>query len=152
MKILALDLSLNETGWAINLSTYGHLKPNRSLPQYRRIDCNLNAILELIRAHNVELVAIEDGAGVPSRKTGLILAEQQGVIKWNLLKLGLPVCVVGITAIKKFLTGDGSASKADMIRGVQAKYGVITSNDNEADAIALLKFVEAQKGIAVIEK
>jgi Holliday junction resolvasome RuvABC endonuclease subunit len=66
--------------------------------------------------------------------------------------MGLSVCTVPISAIKKFITGDGTAKKADVIAGVAVKYGVITENDNEADAIALLKFVEAQKGVVVIEK
>ena len=57
---------------------------------------------------------------------------------------GLPCSGVGVGTIKKFWTGNGSATKQMMIAEAN-KQGFDTDNDNEADAIALLHYVLANK-------
>lgn len=60
------------------------------------------------------------------------------------------VCVgVGVKTIKKWITGNGNAKKQDVINSVNEKskgnFGIITDN-NQADALALLGYACAQKG------
>jgi Holliday junction resolvasome RuvABC endonuclease subunit len=50
---------------------------------------------------------------------------------------GIPYEGVGVGTIKKHVTGNGAASKAAMIAAAR-KYGFDPSDDNEADAIALM--------------
>lgn len=51
----------------------------------------------------------------------------------------IPYQGVPVGTIKKFLTGRGNASKAEMIREVRMS-GYYPKDDNEADALALLRF------------
>lgn len=53
----------------------------------------------------------------------------------------IPYAGVGVQKIKKFVTGKGNAGKDAVIHAVQ-KFGFSPADDNEADAIALLLYVE----------
>lgn len=51
--------------------------------------------------------------------------------------------IVAPAQLKTFVTGNHRASKADMIVGVKQKWGVNTTNDNNADACGLARIAEA---------
>ena len=51
---------------------------------------------------------------------------------------GIEHTKVHSATLKKSATGSGRASKADVIQAMQARWGVVVSDDNEADALALL--------------
>lgn len=55
---------------------------------------------------------------------------------------GIPYQGVAVGTIKKFITGKGNAKKDAMIRAVQ-ELGHNPTDDNEADAIALLRYALA---------
>ncbi len=58
----------------------------------------------------------------------------------------IPYQSVPVGTIKKFLTGNGNASKEEMIQSVQA-LGHQPVDDNEADALALLYWAKAQENL-----
>jgi Holliday junction resolvasome RuvABC endonuclease subunit len=64
----------------------------------------------------------------------------------------IPYIGVPVGTIKKHATGRGNASKADMIAAVQAA-GFRTRDDNEADAICLLRWaLDPQAGGLIVPR
>lgn len=52
----------------------------------------------------------------------------------------IPYQGVPVGTIKKFATGKGNASKDAMIAAVAKRWGLVTDDDNEADAFALFMY------------
>ena len=153
MRTLALDLSLNATGYAAAeddiLISSGTLSPDKKKTQYGRIQSNLDDILSIIRTHEIDQVFIEDIAYKANQSSSKILCEQQGIVKFSILKLGISVSTCPITAIKLFISGSGTASKQDVIKAVEAR-GYTPGDDNEADAIAIWLYAINQLEIETI--
>lgn len=55
-------------------------------------------------------------------------------------KVIFPIKVFRLRLFKRFITGKGNASKADVIEAVQEK-GFCPTDDNEADSLALMFYV-----------
>ncbi len=145
--LLTLDLSLNETGYCVqtgNTTKSGIIKPPKDLSQYGKIEYNLKTILDLVEEHKILLVGIESAAFGMKSSSMNILAEQQGVIKYELKKRNLGVIEVAISSIKKFITGKGNAKKTDMIAALRDKHNILTKNNNECDAIGIYMYLKAQ--------
>jgi Holliday junction resolvasome RuvABC endonuclease subunit len=66
-------------------------------------------------------------------QTSLRLAELGGAVRFMLYRRGIPFVVIGPTALKFFATGNGNASKQQMVDAARA-LGAEVANDNEADA------------------
>lgn len=64
-----------------------------------------------------------------------------GIIEAVATNAGLAVLDVNNTSIKTWATGDGKASKADMIKAAR-KLGYKGNNEHEADAVCLLRYSE----------
>lgn len=154
MALLALDLSLNETGYCIDRGIEGVesgiFSPNEKLSQYEKIEYNLATILSMVKKWDIDLVAIESGAFAVNSSSRNILAEQQGVIKHELLKRNVGVAEVSITTIKKFITGKGNANKKLVMQCLRDNHNVFSDNDNECDAIALYLYVMSQDVIVTL--
>lgn len=56
---------------------------------------------------------------------------------------GVYPTIVPPTALKKFVTGSGTAKKNEMLLGVYKRWGMEFSDDNLADAYALARLAEA---------
>ncbi len=54
----------------------------------------------------------------------------------------IPYKGVPVKTIKRFITGKGNASKSEVIEAVKGK-GFIPQDDNEADALALMFYVNS---------
>jgi Holliday junction resolvasome RuvABC endonuclease subunit len=65
-----------------------------------------------------------------------------GILEACANRANIAVVDVAVPTIKKFATGHGHAAKNDMIAAAK-KFGYLGFNDNEADAICLLKYAEA---------
>ena len=57
----------------------------------------------------------------------------------------IPYQGVPVKTIKRFITGKGNASKADVIEAVQGR-GFFPMDDNEADSLALLLYAQKHYG------
>ena len=70
------------------------------------------------------------------------LGEWGGIIKVELEERSIPFFVVAPKRLKKFVAGHGDANKDQMMESVEERYGIVTDNDNLADAIGLAKVGE----------
>lgn len=142
--ILALDLSLRQTGYAIidndKIIKSSVIKSPINLRGVQRLDFILKEIIELL--NDIEVVAIEDYA-YSAYGSMTKLAELCGVIKYYLYKMEKPFLLISSTALKKFVIGKGNAPKAAMMPAIFKKYKIETKSTDEADAIGLAKLAYA---------
>lgn len=142
MRILALDLSLSGTGWAIwdEKLMYGTLSPK--LTSFARLDAIRRGCIEM--AEGADLVVMEDlsfGSNMPGA------AERHGlayIIRLALWRGKVPFHLVAPSSLKKFITGSGKAEKNIIIREVYRRFkdhdgfAIEVKDDNQADSIGLL--------------
>jgi crossover junction endodeoxyribonuclease RuvC len=65
-----------------------------------------------------------------------------GILEAVATNFALPIIDVAVPTIKKFATGNGMASKLEMISAAK-KFGYKVDNDHEADAVCLLNYAIA---------
>jgi Holliday junction resolvasome RuvABC endonuclease subunit len=63
----------------------------------------------------------------------------RGVLLYGFDARGVPVAMVNPTTLKVYATGGGRSDKAEMTTAARAQFGVRIANDNEADALWLLR-------------
>jgi crossover junction endodeoxyribonuclease RuvC len=150
---LALDLGTS-CGWAFSpagqtiFSGVWDLRPGRHCGggmRFAKFVASLNALYD---AKTIELVVYEEirnpkGATAEQVYGGLMST----LTAWCEAKQ-IPYQGIGVGRIKKFATGKGNASKTDVVLAVEA-WGYQPANDDEADAIALLRCVNAEHRAAV---
>lgn len=148
MTILAIDIGTS-TGWAIQYddgrieSGYVSFKPNKNESKLLRfakfnkwLECNFKNVdkiyYEMVRGH----------AGVhAAHMYGGFLAFLGVWCNEN----KIPMDYIEVKTLKKFATGNGNAGKPEMIAAAIAA-GFNVSNDDEADAIHLLRYaIEREK-------
>ena len=89
----------------------------------------------------IDFIAYEDAFRQPG-KAAAVFQQFVGVMLAWAFHHQVGVLPVGVSAIKKFATEHGNAGKAEMIAAARAA-GFSPQDDNEADAINLLRFVLA---------
>jgi len=65
-----------------------------------------------------------------------------GILEAIVTEKSLPVLNIAVPSVKKFVTGNGRASKEDMIKAAKKK-GFPVKNEHEADAVGLLHYAMA---------
>jgi len=145
MNILALDLGTT-TGFAILKNkniTHGFVsfKPQRfegGGMRYLRFNKWLNEILTLIG--KIDAIYFEE----VRRHLGVDAAHAYGGFLAHLTAFceerKIPYSGVPVGTIKKHVTGRGNASKKEIVEAVN-KLGYAVNDDNQADAIALLLYI-----------
>lgn len=104
-----------------------------------RIREEISSYLSTYDSDSIRL-AIE-GYAHASRFNREKLGELGGIVKLAWFEFyGDDPLIVPPTVLKKFATGKGNASKAQMIASVKERWGVEFVNDNLADAYALAKY------------
>lgn len=141
MKLLALDLGTT-TGFCCGTSEH-HLsgawtcKPNRydgGGIRYLKFRGHLN---ETYNAYKFERVAYEEVRQRQYPDAAHVYGGLQAMLTSWCEEHEIPYEAIPVGTIKKFATGKGNASKQDMIDAVRDRWGVITDDHNEADAVAL---------------
>lgn len=89
---------------------------------------------ELLDSTSPDLVAYEEVRRHVGTDAAHVYGELAGVIKGECELRKTPYCGMPVGTIKKFATGNGAASKDQMISAANAKWEVRLANDNEADA------------------
>lgn len=141
-QVLALDIATT-TGWALRRSS-GRIESGRLTltggdhPGQRH--AQLRGFLTEVkyRAGGLDWIVWEDAFRQRGNAAALFGQFVGVVLAWS-HHHQIGVMPVGVSAIKKFATGNGRADKAAMI----AASDVPVIDDNEADARHLLKFVLA---------
>jgi len=138
-NILALDFG-RKTGFAVHAG--GKLKQSGTVDlgakkpyRYKNFHAHVK---ELIKSHKIKTIYIEQ----VHRHNGTEAAHQWGgyeaITLLIALKNGCDVHYMGVGQIKKVATGNGRASKADMIKAAKEIWQVQPRDDNHADVLCLL--------------
>lgn len=137
MRVLGLDLSLARTGVACADGTLHSIVPKAGAKDPgRRLHEIITTLDPLIARGRPELAVIEGAAGVQQAQTALVLGELRGAVKVRLFEHAVAYVVVPPTSLKKWATGNGGASKDDMVARAR-DFGARPRNDDEADAFHL---------------
>lgn len=154
MNILALDMA-TVTGWATLID--GRIESGVQDFTKRRGESNgmlflrFNAWLDgmgkdMNGKSMIDLIVYEQahhrGGAATEIGVGLMTRAQEFAVS-----IGAEYMAVHTASLKKFATGTGRASKVDMIAWAAAKVNRILTDDNEADAIALLYYGMKEVGI-----
>jgi crossover junction endodeoxyribonuclease RuvC len=146
MRILALDLSLTGTGWALweNGLSFGTLEMKK-LTGMARFDAIVNRVLLLAEGSSLIIMeGLSFGSNDPSAQERAGLAF---TIRYKLWQAGKSFKIVAPTSLKKFVTGKGNAPKEMVIKEVFKRWDIDAGNNNEADAIGLLMIGQCLAGI-----
>ncbi len=147
-SILAIDLG-TKTGWA--LSKEGEITSGSVSFEVTKFNGTglrfisfRNWLFDMVKKHNVDVVVFE----MVYRHLGTFAAHVYGGFLSQLQvvceELNIPYQGYGVKEIKKHMTGNGNATKDDMIRATEA-LGFRPIDDNEADGIAILKLALSGK-------
>jgi len=144
--LLALDLG-TETGWALNTDpvSYGtwHNKQSRfegGGMRFLRFRKTLTELHDLQQFEDVYFEEIRRHLGTDAAHVyGGMLAHLTAWCE----ERGIPYEGVPVGTIKRFATGTGNAPK-DLMLAVARSWGYEPKNDNEADALCLLKWAKEQ--------
>lgn len=140
MTLLALDLG-TRTGWALGTFPAAHgfidLRPGRyegGGMRYLRFTRWLDEIHGTVAVTEVAFEEVRRHAGTDAAHVygGLLATLTAWCEQQQIPYRGIPVAT-----IKRFATGKGNASKAEMIDAMRLRGHPVT-DDNEADALAIL--------------
>ncbi len=139
--ILSLDLGTT-TGWAISpdgilMSGTWNLKPSRyegGGMRFLRFTGFLKALHERSAITKVVYEEVRRHAGTDAAH---VYGGLQGALTSWAESEGIPYEAIPVGTIKKFWTGKGNANKEAMVNEA-VRRGIMVSDHNEADAVALL--------------
>lgn len=144
-RVIGLDLSLTATGIAYADGTTATIKTDQKDGDRRLLHIEGVVLWAAGECQGPmgadmwpDLAVIEDlpinakGAGI----TGMV----QGVVRALLIRAGVPYVLIPPGTLKKYATGNGGATKADMRVALLQRTGVDLRDDNQVDA-AWLRFM-----------
>lgn len=137
MRVLALDLSLTRTGYALGLEDFGTLEPAKMQTGIGRIDWIMRQAIELATVNLVDLVAIEGYAMGKMTSHAHAQGELGGLIRWALTRKGIPYVEIPPSNAKKYATGKGNANKEAVLAEAIRRLGYSGSSNDVADALWL---------------
>ncbi len=144
MNILALDLSLTASGWALSDGHSGVYKPPQIATGIRRLIAIRDAMLGY--ATNADLVVIEGFAYGAKGRAILDIAGMGWLVRVALFERGYNVVEVPPASLKMFATGKGNADKNAMLGEAIRKLKYDGNDHNEADAKWLLFMAQTYYG------
>ncbi len=146
--VCGIDPGLGVTGYAVLKITGGALcvvdagicRAGDRLPLASRLvdlDRDLSAVLT---EHMPDVVAVEElYAHYRHPRTAILMGHARGVILLAAARLGIELRSYAATRIKRHLTGNGQATKAQMQRAIQSTLGLgeLPEPHDVADALAI---------------
>lgn len=144
MTLLALDLGTT-TGWALNMGKTMYsgtmsFQPKRFEGGGMRFLRFRRWLDEMLKAYKLTELVFEEvraHSGVDAAHCyGGFLATLSCWCEDN----NVPFSAVPVQAIKTYATGKGNANKAAVLTAVRKRWDNTVTDDNQADAIALLQF------------
>lgn len=146
--LLAVDIA-SHTGWFTAGHGYGtqYFPNTESAPKkfgggYNQHKAFRDWLMEKITSWNIRLLAAED-VQVSKNFTALRkLSEFRGIMCEVCATLDVPVIFVPVTGLKKWATGNGNASKREMMEYAAKRWGVdVEGDDNAGDAAHIFFYV-----------
>ncbi len=144
--ILSLDVA-TKCGWAlgdlttIEASGVWDFNIKRDESSGMRLVRFKTKLHELFSTRKIELVTFERSAGMHKAPI-IIQSELHGVLKLACEDLGIKYKAYSAQEIKRFATGKGNSNKIAMGKALFEKHGISLSDDNEVDAIWILKLTQ----------
>ena len=146
--VCGIDPGLGITGYAVLRARGGmrsvvdagvcRFDKGKSLAQ-RLLDIERD-VSSILNEHHPDFVAVEElYAHYKHPRTSILMGHARGVMLLCAAKMGIEVHSFAATRIKRFLTGNGRASKSQMQRAVQTTLGLaeLPEPPDVADALAI---------------
>jgi crossover junction endodeoxyribonuclease RuvC len=148
LRILGIDPGLNITGYGV--LEWGGRSPkiceagvvrgkSRGSLALRLLEIH-QGVSEVIESLKPDVMAVEELYSHYARpRTAILMGHARGVICLAAVEAGIPVVHYSATQIKKILTGNGRAPKAQVQRAIQRELALSTIPDppDIADALAI---------------
>lgn len=146
--ILGIDPGLNTTGYGVisvqgsrlRLLEAGVIRTRAKGTIGSRLTELHQGVTEVIQAHRPQQLAVEQLFSHAERvRTAILLGHARGVICLAAGQAGIPITTFAPTRVKKTLTGNGRAAKAQMQQAVQLQLRLQTVPEphDVADALAI---------------
>lgn len=133
LRIMGLDLSVNGTGVCLADGSTFRI-PGKAAQGDARLARIRDHVRIAVRTNHIRLAVIEGMGGHYPGNAQTSLAQVHGVVKVELMDLGVPYVVIPQSSLKLFATGRGGADKAAMARGAAKHGGLSFASDDECDA------------------
>jgi crossover junction endodeoxyribonuclease RuvC len=148
MRVMGVDPGLVDTGFGVlegrpgdvAVVDCGVVSSAAGQPLEARLNAIHVAILRLIEARQPELLVVEDlYTEYKFPRTAILMGHARGVIYLAARQCGVTVLALAPSEVKRAVTGNGAAGKAQMQRGVQTLLGLaeLPQPSHVADALGL---------------
>lgn len=143
MKTVGLDMSVTGSGVSVLDDTCQYCVVKTKPADFRDELIRYKYIVERIDkmiGDDVRLVCLEDyfmPRSSRSMGSAMKLVSLGTLMRMRLYERGLPMVTAVPAQLKKWITGKGAGGKDVVMKGVKENLGIVTGNDNEADAIVL---------------
>jgi hypothetical protein len=132
--VLGIDLSLAHTGLCLPDGLVGSIITTPGLPggiEARCLDIRDRILAQASKG--IDLAVIEAPA-FAARGNTTDLGIVHGAVRPALYEAGIPFALMAPSALKKYATGSGRATKPDMRAALLRRTGIDIRDDNECDA------------------
>lgn len=147
-RVLGIDPGLQTTGYGIlehegsarTLIEAGVIRTNAKTPVAKRLLTLHREISNLIKEYGPRVMVLEElYTHLRHPRTGIIMAQARGVICLAAAQGGLELIGYSNKRVKKSVVGNGSATKMQVQRAVQARLSLksVPEPEDVADALAL---------------
>jgi Holliday junction resolvasome RuvABC endonuclease subunit len=137
IAVVGLDLSLSSTGVTLPDGTSRTIRPRAGS------DDNSRRLHEIVTRLDLYLKVTKPDVGViesvfvyRNRKTAMLLAGLAWCVRHRFFELDIPYVDVDNQQLKEYATGNGHASKDEMVEAARMA-GAVVANDDEADSFWL---------------
>ena len=140
MNILGIDPAA-KCGWAHSNGQHGVwiLKEKAKEHPGARLERFRRRLFMIRRDCGVDAIGIEDASfGSHNPNVQALHNELIGIAKLVASEWTIPIFLYKPSHLKKWLTGNGRADKQQMVAAVNDQFGLNVTDDNVADAIAVL--------------
>ena len=140
-EVLALDIATHTGYFSVHEAGTWNFTESRRRNGNRMHGAFRTVLVSFIRAHGIRRVVTEDVSVNRYFYDMRRLSELRGILIEVCDSLGLPEPeFVNPAVLKKWATGDGHATKAQMVAACKERYGIIPVDDNAADACHLFHY------------
>lgn len=139
-RILGVDFSLTCTGVAFPDGNTAIVEPPMDMRGMERVEWIVDSFKGILALSQPTHVCMEGYAMLRGGYGTFETAEAVGCLKLLFFQQGLPTILVPPKTLKKFITGNGNATKNQMMAALKKVWGVSFVSSDRADAYALRAF------------